>query len=36
MNAFSSPFGHSTIVKASGCATKSVVDRLQAPVMETA
>jgi len=36
MNAFFKPSGHSTIVKASGNATKSVGDRLQTPVMETA
>ena len=36
MNAFFSPSSHSTIVKASGCATKSVADRLQTPVVEAA
>lgn len=36
MNAFFGPCSHSTIVKASGCATKSVVDRLQALLTETA
>jgi hypothetical protein len=36
MNAFFSPVSHSTIVKASGHATKSVADRLQTPVMEAA
>ena len=36
MNAFFGPCSHSTIVKASGCATKSVADRLQALLTETA
>gem|GEM_PF-2506460 len=36
MNAFFSPVSHSTIVKAPGYATKSVVDRPQTPVVETA
>jgi hypothetical protein len=36
MNAFFGPYSHSTIVKASGCATKSVADRLQALLTETA
>ena len=36
MNSFSGSVSNSTIVKASGCATKSVADRLQTPVMEAA
>jgi hypothetical protein len=36
MNAFFGPYSHSTIVKTSGCATKSVADRLQALLTETA